>query len=287
MSRSFFKVSAAASLVIALSGCAALGSSAPSKPQPYMDSYSRAFNIARAGGISEAKDLDRRHITDNQLYQVAGNTMDLALPTSGAGMDLAPALLIGWLAAPATRKTDFDRDTFLAWMPAEQAGTADEARSIMASAMADATRAALDGMGYTYEASLESHDHVSRGKSIMLFNQHVIIDEAAGCPDPKSTKHHSETCYVRMAVVYPEKGFFPDHLGSGEAWQFAVGKKSRSYIDIPTPESSTLDVDAIMKKISANAPKNTFIFLAQNKELERPAQVLEVGEPLYFVGPEK
>ena len=66
----YIAIAASAAVVLSLAGCATTGSSDPATYEP---AKSRAYNLAQAGGITEARDTERKHLSENELYKVASN----------------------------------------------------------------------------------------------------------------------------------------------------------------------------------------------------------------------
>ncbi len=223
----YIEIAASAAVVLSLAGCATTGSSDPATYEP---AKSRAYNLAQAGGITEARDTERKHLSENELYKVASNA-DILMWDRGANWSGGEALGASLLFAALEPTSNFAKDSLFGWMPSSMATDAVQARAKMSEVTTSAMKNALGSLGYTYEATLENYDQkaVFGGGSAFLFSQITIIAANQGCPSPDSVDHYSKTCYVSSQIIEPSQGFEPSFLGGGQAWSFTTeGVKASS-----------------------------------------------------------
>lgn len=268
--------------LLALTGCVTTGTTSPSA---YDSSRSRAYNLAQAAGISDARDTERRHLSENEIYKIASNT-DLFMWDRGANWSAGQALGASLLFSALEPTSNFAKDSLFGWMPEDMAEDAEQARRRMSEVATSAIKQSLDNLGYTYETTLESYDQKAVfGDSAFLFSQITIVDPAAGCPAPDSVDHYSKTCYASSQVVTPEKQLAPDFVGSGQSFAFGTIGVRQSEIRLKTPEGVSLDTLGIMGQISRNLPNWAFLFIAENSKSKTPPLVLDGDKVRYFVEP--
>ena len=277
----YIEIAASAAVVLSLAGCATTGSSDPATYEP---AKSRAYNLAQAGGITEARDTERKHLSENELYKVASNA-DILMWDRGANWSGGEALGASLLFAALEPTSNFAKDSLFGWMPSSMATDAVQARAKMSEVTTSAMKNALGSLGYTYEATLENYDQkaVFGGGSAFLFSQITIIAANQGCPSPDSVDHYSKTCYVSSQIIEPNQGFEPAFLGGGQAWSFTTEGVKASSVKLNVPEGVTLDSVSIIGAISANLPGWAYMFTPQTDDT--PPMVVNKGKPLYFVEP--
>lgn len=270
-----------AAVLLFLSGCASTNSSTQNT---YDSTKSRAYNLAQAAGISDARDAEREHLSENELYKVASNT-DLLMWDKGANWSAGEALGASLLFAALEPTSNFAKDSVFGWMPSSMATDPVQARARMSEVATSAMKKALNSLGYMHEVTLENYDQkaVFGGGSAFLFSQITIIDEDKGCPAPDSVDHYSKTCYVSSQIIEPSQSFEPAFLGSSETWSFTTEGVKTSSVKLNFPEGATVDRVSIIGAISEQLPDWAYIFAPQSDET--PSMVLNSGKPLYFVEP--
>lgn len=258
--------------------------STPSGPAEYKSSYSRAYNLAQAGGISDARDVQRKHLSESEVFNLVNNT-SLLMSGNGASWSGGPALGASLLLSTLEPKSSFAEDPLFGWMPQAMAANTMQARTAMSERAARALKQGLDNLGYSYEVVLENYDQKSLfgNGSAFMFSQIAIVEPAKGCPAPSETDHYSQTCYVTANIKEPTQGHAPQFEGGQPAWVFKTEGVKASRITLASPDNVELDKPAILQAISAELPDWVYIFLAQDEE--RPPVVLSGGEVELFLEP--
>ena len=273
-------------IALLVQGCTTLGLTIP-EPADYYDVVSRATNIAKAGGITEAYDVENKQSAN-------GKELDALIGFGYAGRDLGIGSAAGMAAGLLIPKpkSDFSFDTLIAWVPAEAAATPEAAQRQFSASMIKAVKQSLDALGTDYKITLEDKE-LGRG----FFKNHIdrttvfsITNEAYGCPAASESQKWEDRCYFRIFVSAPVKALAPAYLGGTESWLFGnvngdIGRSSLSFL---MPKTSTLDELTILQKTGEYTPENTFIFVPAfvpkrgSSEAPRPPVLIGQSEILRF-----
>jgi len=207
--------SLAAITLLTLTACA----TTPGGPVEYSASHSRAYNLAQAGGITDARDVRREHLSENDLYNLANNT-GLLMSSNGASWSGGQALSASLLLSALQPESNFAKDSLFGWMPQAMAANTMQARTVMSEQAGTAIKQGLDNLGYSYEVVLENYDQKSLfgNSSAFMFTQIAIVAPAKGCLSPSETEHYSLTCYITANIKEPAQGHAPQFEGGQPAW---------------------------------------------------------------------
>lgn len=273
-------------IALLVQGCTALGLTKP-EPAAYNDMISRATNIAMAGGITEAYDVENKQSAN-------GKELDALIGFGYAGRDLGIGSAAGMAAGLLIPKpkSDFSFDTLIAWVPAEAAATPEAAQRQFSVSMIKAVKQSLDALGTDYKITLEDEE-MGRG----TFKSHIvrttvfsITSEAHGCPAASEDLKLKDRCHFRIFAHPPVKALAPAYLGGTESWLFGNvnGKIGRSNLSFLLPKTSSLNELVIYQKIGEYTPENTFIFVPAfvpkrgSSEAPRPPVLIGQSETLRF-----
>ena len=280
------KIIAVTAIALLAQGCTTLGLTKP-EPAAYNDRVSRATNIAWAGGIKEAHDVESK-------LGANGKEIDALIGFGYAGRDLGIGSAAGMAASLLIPKpkSDFSFDTLIAWIPVESAATPEAAQRQFSVSMIKAVRQSLDALGTDYKIT-HKDEEVNRG----LFRNHFdrtsifsITSEVHGCPAASEGLRWGERCHIGIYVHPPVKALAPAYLGGMESWLFGNvnGSAGRSSLYFFVPKASTLDELAIYQKIGEYTPENTFVFVPAfvpkrgSSEASRPPVLIGQSETLRF-----
>lgn len=273
-------------IALLVQGCTTLGLTKP-EPAAYNDVVSRATNIAKAGGITEAYDVENKQSTN-------GKELDALIGFGYAGRDLGIGSAAGMAAGLLIPKpkSDFSFDTLIAWIPVDSAATPEAAQRQLSASMIKAVTQSLDALGTDYKITLEDEE-MGRG----TFKNHIvrttvfsITSEAHGCPAASEGLKLTDRCHFRIFAHPPVKALAPAYLGGMESWLFGNvnGNIGRSSLSFLTPKTSTLDELTILQKTGEYTPENTFIFVPAlvpkrgSSEDPRPPVLIDQSETLRF-----
>lgn len=296
-SRIFLTLGALA--VAALSGCASGPTTHRADP-----AHSKAWNITRAAGYNELKDVDRAKVAQdvdptngNLIEGVAGGALGFlsnpnSLPLSGnVGMGLLTGLLLGEDVAKAGGTAVF------AWVPKSEVNGRDGALRQFYAQVSPVLISALEGMDLPspyHWKEIRELDWGERG-----YNNKIYAILGGGECD-------SDDYYCRVTVTLPTPtahnvadAIMPATLGGHPAWLTRVSI-SYSFTDKSkwsAPYYARLPLLHVLNTVSKSLPSDYYLYIApggipfQQKENEYrffPAPVVfNQGETLYFIEPKQ
>ncbi|MCX2803334.1 hypothetical protein OQJ68_16260 [Microbulbifer thermotolerans] len=232
--------------ITTMSGCA---STSNYEPPSYKANHSRAYNIARAGGLvtgiqdsSVPKDK-LEGLTDTKTFGLAYSLSGYASPTLGmTNWQGGLVNFIHWKIGP---KQHGARNSLIAWMPANEAVSSDDAQAKLLSHAKVSVESALTDLGVDYKLLVNK-----TGKLIYNFYK-----SEWGCPrwvDGQSK--FSDMCSIKVKIVEPAIGTAPDFVSDvrGSVYAFTSGHATQyNFINIIKGSDSHMPQQAIYASIRA------------------------------------
>lgn len=251
-----------------VSSCTTLESS-----YQYKKDHSLAFNLARAGGLYDAKDYDIPRDQRDDIINKGWDVMDNALlfnSAYGFGLDWSKSLGLGLITSAFAPKGVMERDSVFGWVPETQAGNAEEAWELMSNTLLDGVENSLKQANVTYTVSNKNLRQKLLSLSEYIFSSVQIIAPKNGCSDwEKSGSDLGKICYVTVSVYAPTKKprKIPDFVIPGtKGYGFYAGDETYySRIEVNIPKSSSLNKNQLLAAISRELPPWVFIFVASQK----------------------
>lgn len=262
---------------VGISGCA-------STPHAtYNQADSKALNIMNAAGMSaNLEDVEVpkdtvTSITDSKGYGFAMAASGYASPLPGLSAgQMAGLNMAAWLFSPTA---DTARNSYFAWMPASEAGSAPEDR--MADILLEAATKAAQDMGYTAKQEIGKGGTDKSAVAVYLTK-----GDGTACTDTGTTSN----CWMTFATREPtrvknSKSFVNN---SDDAWFFDPTETvySRFYFSKKNTGLNELD---LLVKTSKHLPDWVYFYVAPNqlnlngKDKLRIPVLINKGEVLYFV----
>ena len=272
---------------LVLSGCVA------NKPRPYEEDQSEAWNVTRAAGFVKledaelpegVKDPNDMTLLDNPLADAAYLGFSFTGPHGGVNpyADLGIRAL-ELLLRPDARSA---HKRFFAWMPADLAGSPEDAQKKLADVLDDASKKTMADRGNT-------------------------ITGPSGDADPGANRFYSYAwtgkdchgdfeCRLNIQVHEPDSGMAPQALGGYQSYYFhpdsfwgfphvtdGEKKNSDGYKWLPSLE--------YLAALSANLPEWVYMYFppryigidGTDKDMNQVPVVLNKGRFMYFVKPSK
>ncbi|MCX2835179.1 hypothetical protein [Microbulbifer thermotolerans] len=250
------------------SGCATMISN-----YQYKEDHSRAYNLAKAGGLYDAKDYDiprdQRDGIISKGWDIAGDTL-LFNSRHGLGLGLNKSLGLGLLSSAIAPKGVMERDSVFGWIPETQAGDAEEAWELMSNTLLDGIEKSLQKVNVTYDITNKNLHRKILFIPESIFSSVQIISPEQGCPGwEESGRDLKKTCYVTTSVYAPTKEprKVPDFVmpGTNGYAFYADDETEYARIKVNLPNSSSLDRNQLLAGISRELPSWVFIFVASQK----------------------
>jgi hypothetical protein len=262
---------------------------------PFQKDHSRAYNLAQAAGLYDAKDYtlpkDQRDGLISDSWEATSNTL-LFHSSHGLGLNWGSSIGLGVASLLLAPKGVMERDSVFGWVPVSQADNPEKAREVMSETLVAGIETALSRAEITYKV-----DYRNTPQSVLfthyVFSQVRIIAPEQGCPSwEESGRMIEKTCYFYIAVFSPEKTPrpIPEFIirnQNGYAF-FANDPGEYSAILVNLPEGAQLDKTRLLATISRELPEWVFIFVASTKQADgrySAPLVLEQGKPNFFITP--
>lgn len=275
------------------SGCAM----SPNSYQ-YKADHSRAYNLAQAGGLQEAKDYD---VPNDQKDSLTSKGLDatsnavLFNSGSGFGLDWGQSLGLGLLTSAFAPKGGMERDSVFGWISESQASDKRKAWEMMSSTLLDGIEKSLQQANVKYVV-----DNKNKLQSLPLMSEYIlssvrIVAPEYGCPDWEAAGgNYDKTCNISTIVHAPAENIqkIPDFVAMGKkGYSFNAGNKADySHIEVNIPTGSNLDKNQLLAGISQKLPSWAFVFVASQKMdssgYTAPV-ILTAGKPEFFITPDK
>lgn len=274
------------------SGCA----TTPETPS-YDASHSRAYNLAKAGGLYGAKDYavpaSQRSGALAKGWSVSGDAV-LFNARQGIGLDWGKSLGLGLLTTAFSPKGVMERDSVFAWMPATQASDSHHAWELMSATLLTGIEQTLQHAGVKYVV-----DNKNRHQDLPLMAEYIlssvrIVAPQKGCPGWEASGHsYEKSCSISTLVYAPteQPRAIPDFvMAHQQGYAFLAGDDVEySRIKVTIPEGATLDKNSLLASISKELPAWAAIFVASQRQAKGQYSapvVLEQGRAELFITPE-
>ncbi|ENG9289504.1 hypothetical protein ACXHQN_14850 [Vibrio cincinnatiensis] len=274
-----------------LTGCASTTN------QPYQTNHSQAYNLAKAGGLYDAKDYSiskaQRESLISQGWDASGNAL-LFHSSRGLGLGWNQSLGFGLATTLFKPKGVMERDSLFGWVPASLASTPEQARQVMSEKVLSATEAGLKQTQLYFEIG-NRHLHQSIPfAGDYLFSSIQIIAPAHGCPTWEAAgKDLKQTCRINITVYSPTESsqVIPDFvLPQQTGYAFSANDSSDySRLNVELPKRAKISKVQILSAISQHLPPWIFVFTASEKQENGKYSapiVWEQGKAQLFVTPE-
>lgn len=184
-----------------LAGCAGVPS-VPMGDRSYSEDNSRAYNLARAGGLREARDTK---LGANEYSTVMGDMAGgagtaLALNSSaGFGLNGGASLGIGLASALLSGPGMMGYDSAFAFVPEREADSPVDAKEVIRDHFISAGQVAASENGFTLEVVPEALDaRLNSSRNMLALG---LVNEEIGCLSNDKASSGSEICSV--GIIYP------------------------------------------------------------------------------------
>lgn len=280
------KVATAFAMASVLAGCATTSTSTADRR--YSEDNSRAYNLAQAGGLRDARDTALGDAEYSELSRDLGRGMaDAAFFASPTGMGLSSGASIGLglasslLSAPG----HMQRDSAFAFVPADEVKNHAEAHELIRQHFKSAAIEAARSQGYEAEYSDNLLAFTSTARRIGMSIRYV--DRDRGCyssrdADIPSVQHQ---CLVSLLVppLNNNPVTTPKALGGeGTVYEYPATDHNRSMrITFSSGKEGDLERHAIASVISENMPEWFFIYLTSDDN--NPPMIFANGSPELFI----
>lgn len=278
------KLTGIALLATTMAGCATTTTTT------YSEDNSRAYNLAQAGGLYQARDTalgDEEY--SSAMSNITNAFSDAALFNSSAGMGLSggASLGLGLAGALFAAPGHMERDSAFAFVPTSEAASREKADELLRDSFFNAVQEAAAELGYTIEHKGNDLRHpAAHGRTAMSI---AVVDEENGCYGYERIKSGNDAkaygCYVSLQI--PERGErtlpAPEAVNvSGSVYTYPATdhKESMRFFFLPN-EDATMAKLPLAVKISEHMPEWFFLYLAP--EDDQPPMILEQGEPELFI----
>lgn len=272
-----------------LSGCASLDR--PMGDISYSESNSRAYNLARAGGLYQARD---RAVSADE-YVVATSTVSDAFGTSlalssshGLGLSSGGAIGFGLASALLAPPGTMERSSAFFFVPADEADSRDEAVELVLALYLEALAGASDALALEPyrdnpgdDPRLRFQTNGREGAGMYLINPEI------GCPAREEVERFRDMCLATLQI--PIRPGSPTQAplaigGEGQVHAFTANHKTRySRFVLSMPDEAAALRPLLAAQISARMPEWFFAYLAPSRKHGTPPMVFEQGEPQLFI----
>jgi hypothetical protein len=236
---------------VALAGCA-------TQPQAYDPSASRALNLAKAAGLSEAEDYAASKMHGEGIDGLLDITTSALSFESVNGLDLAmgDAVGLGLLSFVFSPPAQMDRSALLAWISKDLAADKDQAALVLSEMFLDAPEKTLkyEGIDYRVEKA-----HQERLALFYPFLETSLVFEMQG-----------KSCGVNVRVyktqtVGPKP--MPTFIGKGgSAYGFLAGHEIQyPAFDIGCRDTDPLHAIELARRISKALPETVFVYVSPKR----------------------
>ncbi|WP_024608563.1 hypothetical protein [Pseudoalteromonas sp. TAB23] len=276
-------------LAVVLTASVLSGCTTTKTPMVYMDNHSEAYNIAHAGGL--VTDIKDTYVPADSVGSVTESMLKLGFVAGGYGSpqlgmtswQTAGVHILGNLLEPDSHGA---RNSLIAWMPASEATSAEDAQNKLLSHVKLSIEKVMVDIGVKYETIYEQN-----GKLSIYF-----IKDEWNCPEYSHGKTDlSDLCEVSVETYEPYKGTSP---------AFITGVETESYIFSPSDgrdfhnlnlvinKKSNVPEDEIYTSISEELMSWTYLYIAPAKVKMKSGDkinypyILNKGQKKLFVTPQ-
>lgn len=275
------------------SGCATTANS-----YQYKKDYSRAYNLAQAGGLHDAKDYevprDQRDRLTSKSLDATSNAL-LFNSGNGFGLDWGKSLGFGLLTTAFAPKGTMERDSIFGWVPESQASDDQKAWEMMSSTLLNGIEKSLQKANVKYVVNNKNKIQDFPLLSEYILSSVRIIAPEHGCPDWEAAGgDYFKTCTISTVVHAPSEKAqkIPDFITMEQrGYTFdASNNTDYSSITVNIPKGSNLDKNPLLASISQELPSWAFVFVASQKldsgGYTAPV-ILTAGKAEFFITPDE
>ena len=283
-----------------LAGCASTGApSVPMGDRSYSESNSRAYNLAQAGGLREARDTELGAAEYSSMMSdlSGGASTALSLSSSaGFGLSGGTSLGLGLASALLSGPGMMQVDSAFAFVPSNAAANEKEASEVIKEHFYNAVHEVALKNDFELEI-FEQNMSVPHGRyrNIMGIG---LINEDIGCIRDEQAQGSHELCYI--SILTPHKGSTlretpkaVNHTTTSSSYQYNASNSSHA-ISIILSLSDSLKAQLedegaelarlrLLQDFSASMPEWFFIY--ESSKENTPPLILENGNIELFVKP--
>tara|TARA_R110002051_G_scaffold293196_2_gene358212 strand:+ start:62 stop:763 length:702 start_codon:yes stop_codon:yes gene_type:complete len=204
-----------------LAGCAG----APSVPlgdRSYSESNSRAYNLAMAGGLREAKDTelgeDEYSTMMRDLSGGAGTALSLS-SSAGFGLSGGASLGIGIASALLSGPGMMGRDSAFAFVPSTEANSPENATEVILSHFYGAVQNVADNSEFSMHHN-DKYNNVrfSRQRNVSAI---YLVNEELGCPIPTEQHRSKDVCVFGLFTPHKAESLRATPLAASATSQYS------------------------------------------------------------------
>ncbi|AJY53128.1 hypothetical protein [Halomonas sp. KO116] len=280
-----------------LSGCASTGTSTADRR--FSEDNSRAYNLAQAGGLHEARDTE---LGDDQYSYMMSNLADGAstglslASSSGFGLSGGTSLGIGLATALLSGPGMMGFDSAFAFVPESMASNPSDAAKVITNSFYESAKAGEDEAGYSLRVTDESfgYRHSSK-REVVSF---TFVNESLGCSDPDKIEKWSAEYNCVLALIHPTETrkladtplavrdsagarSYAVHAHDNTRALQTVVKFSKQAEELLGEERLAQERLALLQTVSANMPSWYFIY--ETPKEYTPPMVITEGETELFI----
>lgn len=272
-----------------ITGCASMAR--PSGDISYSEDNSRAFNLARAGGLYQARD---RAVSADE-YAVATSTVSDAFGTSlalsssyGLGLSSGSAIGLGLASALLAPPGTMERSSAFFFVPADEADTREEAAELVLALYQDALAGASEALELeAYRENPEDDPHIryeTNGREAVAM---FLVNPELGCPSREQVERFRDMCLATLQVPVRSGTTSQAPLaigGEGQVHAFHANHKTRyPRFVLRMPDEAAALRPLLAAQISKRMPEWFFVYLSPSRKHGTPPMVFEQGEPRLFI----
>lgn len=280
-----------------LAGCASTG--APSVPvgdRSYSSDNSRAYNLAQAAGLHEARDTELGEDQYNSMMgDLSGGARTALSLSSSAGFGLSggTSLGLGLATALLSGPARMEIDTAFAFVPSNEAASSEDAVEVIRQHFANAAETVASENGFIADITEERKSvRLSRQRNLMVYG---LVNEDIGCMAETDTTSTKDYCTLTLGTPHASKSLREtpmavSSIAGNLSYPFSSEDRLSSLrvwltLSDAFKESLGEDHDAyrlkLLAEISSQMPSWFFIYEASKEKT--PPLVLENGEIELFV----
>lgn len=264
----FFTTAALLGVAI-ISGCASV-----SAPYEYQEGHSKAYNIARAGGL--VQDIEDTEVPADKIGSITESMTKVGFVAAGymkPQLDMTNWQTMGVNLASELFEPDSHgaRNSMMAWMPISEASDVEEAQNKFLSQVKDSVNSALSDLGANSETIYAKNG---------TYVTHFTNDEW-NCPSYEAGKTTlDDLCRIRVKVYEPRNVIAPAFIAKPNEPRYVFSSgHGRNYqrLELLISEDSMVPEDTIYATISKYLPRWTYLYLAPGKVKTNNGE--EIGFP--------
>jgi hypothetical protein len=265
-----------------------------------------ALQVARAGGLKNLRDVSQAELAkaykDNKMtggYFAAeaaavGTGVFKPIPGVSSGTQAGSLLLLSFLLSNQQGAEEYPK--IFAWMPKSDAANPNEAMLRFRAVLADAYSKALpDGAATVTTEILQAQNGLIFGGGTHDKEHAYLTIHTADC----DAQTNGTGCYAYFLGMErePKVGKSPEVLGAYSAYAWELSSERATFFGYPMMlrrdgKNLSHEMDSekrveVLRNISANLPPWIYIYLAPMKSLLQYPALLNQGEFLYFIEPER